>query len=691
MSASGTDAAARLDLSARAPVAERRPHETEIHGRRRDDAYAYLRDRDDPAVFAYLHAENAYTDAVMAPTAALQTRLYDEMLSHIVQTDLSVPYRVGDYWYYSRTQEGRQYPIHARKRGEDGPEEITLDVNALAEGHPFLGIGAYAVSPNARYLAYTVDTTGYRQYTLHVKDLSTGDVLAEAIPRVNEVVWAADDRTLFFVTEDDVSKRRDRFWRHELGASESTLLYHERDERYDLAAMRTNDRAYALLGAFSKSTTEWRVLPLDRPLEAPRVVVPRSEGHRSSLEHRDGWFYLLTNRGADDFRLVRTPVDAPDEAHWEELVAQRPGVHLSDVDMFRSFAVLHGRSGGFGNLEILDVTTGELRPVPMPETVHSVFAHTNLEYDTDAYRFAYASLVTPQTVFEIDLATGERRVLKATQVPGYEPARYASELVHATARDGTRVPVSLVSRTDVPRDGSAPLLLYAYGSYGLSMDPAFSPSRLALLDRGVVFAIAHVRGGGELGEAWRTSGHLRQKINTFTDFVDVAEHLIAQRYTAADRLAAQGGSAGGLLMGAISNDRPDLFATILSHVPFVDVLNTMLDASLPLTTSEYLEWGDPNDAGDYDYIARYSPYDNVCAQAYPATLVKVAINDSQVPYWEGAKLVAKIRAMQTGTKPLLLHVNFGAGHGGASGRYDHLREIAFDYAFVLSTVKGIDP
>jgi oligopeptidase B len=681
-----TDSIPRLDLSARPPVAARHPHLSDVHGETRVDEYFWLREKNSPNVTAYLESENAYAEAALAPTVALQATLYDEMLSHVKQTDLSVPYRLGAYLYYSRTEEGKQYPIFARKRDATAPEEITLDLNALAVGRDFLGLGAYEISDDGRRLAYALDTTGYRQYTLYVKDLETGHVLVDSIERVTSVVWAADDATLFFTTEDDVSKRRDRFWRYVLGTTEPVLVYEERDELYDISASRSRDGTNVFLASFSKSTTEWRALRAESPLDPPRIVLPREEGHRASVEHYADRFYILTNRGAQDFRLVSAPEASPAEARWTEVVPERAGVHLEDVEIFARYAVLRGRSGGFSSIDVLDLATGDLRPVPLPETVRSVHANANPEFETDAFRFTYTSFVTPPSVFELDMRDLGRTLLKETAVPGFDPKRYVTELLHATASDGTRIPISLVSGAGVPRDGTAPMLLYAYGSYGLSMDPSFSAARLALLDRGVAFAIAHIRGGGELGEAWRTSGHLQQKLNTFTDFIAAAEFLVSAGFTASDRLAIQGGSAGGLLMGAVSNMRPDLFAAVVSQVPFVDVVNTMLDASLPLTTAEYLEWGNPNVASDYAYMLSYSPYDNVSAQAYPTTLVKVSVNDSQVPYWEGAKLVAKMRALKTDSNALLLQTNFGAGHGGPSGRYDYLRDVASVYAFILATI-----
>ena len=670
-----------------APIARKLPHVTQLHGTTRTDDYFWLREKNAPEVVAYLEAENAFANAALAPLQPLAAELYDEMLSHIKQTDLSVPYRLGDYWYYSRTEEGKQYPILARKHGTvDAPEEITLDLNVLAEGHEFLGLGAYKVSPDGNLLAYSIDTTGYRQYTLHVRDLRTNADLSEAIPRTGDVVWASDNRTFFYTSEDAISKRRNMFWRRELGAAEGTLVYEERDEHFDLGAAISNDRRFVFVAAYSKSTTHWQSLRADRPQEALVEILPRREGHRYSVEHHGESFFILTNSGAENFRLVRTPDTTPGEAHWRDIVAERPGIFLGDVEAFERYLVLSIRSGGYSNLEVLDLATLQLSPIACAEEVHTVSAQMNPEFHTETYRFAYTSLVTPASVYELELASGRQTLLKQTEVPGYDPARYATEVSYATASDGTNIPLSIVRRADVPLDGSGAMLLYGYGSYGISIDPSFSPARLVLLDRGVAFAIAHVRGGGELGEGWRTSGHLQHKLNTFEDFIACAEHVIERGYTSPARLAIQGGSAGGMLVSGVANMRPDLFAAVVSQVPFVDVVNTMLDAWLPLTTGEYLEWGNPNVAADCDYMMRYSPYDNVRAQPYPAMLIKISLNDSQVPYWEGAKLAAKLRAYKTDDRPLFLVTNFGAGHGGSSGRYDHLKEIALDDAFILSRI-----
>ena len=669
------------------PAAPKEAHVTHIHGYTRSDDYFWLRHKNDSNVTTYLQAENAYTTAVMKPTEAFQKTLYDEMLSHIKQTDLQVPYRYGDYYYYSRTEEGKQYPIFARKRGSlDAPEEITLDLNALAQGHPFLALDAYQVSDDGHLLAYSLDVTGYRQYTLHVKDLRTGNDLGVAIPRVDDVEWASDNKTLWLVTEDDVSKRNDKFWRFRLGDKSPALVYDEKDELYDIGVGRSLDRKYIFLEATSKSTYETRYVPAATPNAALKVVIPRRTDHRYEVEHHNGRFLIVTNSGAEDFRVVAAPVGTPDEKHWKDLVPARPGVRVNGLTVFDDYAIVGERRGGFAGFEILDFKSGKLTPLTFDETVHAAFPSQNREHRSSTFRYSYTSFVTPSSVFDLDLRTGKRTLLKQTEVPGYDSKAYVSELQYAVARDGTRVPVALVYKRGVKRDGSAPLLLYGYGSYGISTEPTFSASRLVLLDRGVVWASALIRGGGELGEKWRTAGHLKAKLNTFTDFIDSAQYLVEAKYTSRDRLAILGGSAGGLLMAAVTNLRPDLFKAVVALVPFVDVMNTMLDPSLPLTTSEYLEWGNPNVKADYDYMMRYSPYDNVKAQAYPAMLVRVSINDSQVPYWEGSKLVAKLRALKTDHHPLLLEVNFGAGHGGASGRYDALKETAFNYAFVLSQI-----
>ena len=681
--------AAQQGVVVRAPAAERKPHETRIHGYTLTDNYFWLREKSDPAVRAYLEAENAYTAGVMKPTEPLQQALYDEMLHRIKQTDQTAPYREGGYMYYSRTVEGKQYPILCRKAQGSDVEQVLLDENEMAKGLSFFALGDRAVSNDGSLLAFTTDTTGYRQYTLHVKNLKTGQSLPDRVPRVGSVVWSADDHTLFLTTEDSITKRSDNFWRHGVGTNDTKLLYHEPDELFDVGASRSEDRTTIILTSFAKTMTEARYLRADRPTAPLTVVLPREPGHEYYADFDQGRILIRTNKGASNFRVVSAPIDAPSQ--WKEVVAPNPNVKLDDITFFRNYMVLSERENGLPYLRVIDKRTGQSHRVETPEPAYLISLGNNPEYDSDDIQFFYTSLVTPPSTFRYGLATRTRTLLKEQDVLGYDRSRYESQRVWATARDGTKVPVALVYRKGTPLDGTAPLMLYAYGSYGASLDPNFSGNRVSLLDRGFVYALASIRGGGELGEEWRQDGRMMKKMNTFTDFIDVADYLVKNRYTSSDRLMIQGGSAGGLLMGAVTNMRPDLFRAVNAQVPFVDVMNTMLDASLPLTTSEYIEWGNPNEKPAFDYMIQYSPYDNVKAQAYPAMLVEVSFNDSQVPYWEGTKFVAKLRALKTDSNPLLLKANLGAGHGGSSGRYDRLREIAFEYAFFLSEVPSAKP
>ncbi|HET9265849.1 MAG TPA: S9 family peptidase [Vicinamibacterales bacterium] len=669
----------------RPPMAAKKPHKTEIHGYTLVDDYFWLREKSNPEVIKHLEAENAFTDSIMAPTKGLQDTLYKEMLGRIKQTDLSVPSRIGSYYYYSRTEEGKQYPYMCRRKERmEAPEEILLDLNQLAEGHKFLGLGAYRVSDDGNWLAYSTDTTGYRQFTLHVKDLRTGQVLAESIDRAGSVVWANDNTTIFYTTEDEVSKRSNQFWRHVVGAKDSELLYEEKDVLFDVGAGRSLDRKVIFLGSYAKTSREFRYLPADEPTSALKLVRPREAGHEFDVDHYNGEFYIVTNRGATNFRVVTAPMSDPSEKNWKPFIEHNPKVKIDGLTFFANHVVVSEREDGLVYLRVIDMKTRQSHRIPTEESDYALGLSSNPEFDTTTVRFAYQSMVTPQSVYDYDLNTRERKLLKRQEVlGGYDPAQYEARRIWSVSRDGTKVPISIVHRKDVKMDGRAPLMLYGYGSYGASMAPAFSSSRLSLLDRGVIYAIAYIRGGGELGEDWRQQGRMLQKLNTFYDFVDAAEHLVKKKYTSADRLVIHGGSAGGLLVGAAANLRPDLFKAVVAEVPFVDVVNTMLDASLPLTTSEYTEWGNPNEKPAFEYMMKYSPYDNIRATTYPAMLVRVSLNDSQVPYWEGAKFAAKLRAMKTDTNPLLLRTNMGAGHGGSSGRYDALRETAFMYAFVL--------
>ena len=667
------------------PVAKKIPKVDIVHGDRRQDDYAWLRHRDDPKVLAHLRAENAYTDLVMTPTAPFQAALYAEMLGRIKEDDTTVPYRRGNHFYYSRTEKGKQYPILCRKHGSlEAPEEITLDLNRLAEGHAFLALGAYAVSDDGRRLVYTVDVTGSREYTLYVKDLQTGALEPDRVERVASVAWSATPATFFYVTEDH-AKRPYRLWRHPLGSVADDLLYEETDELFRLGVARTRSLAYLVLYSASHTTTEVRYLRAEDPGGVWTVVAPREREHEYEVDHGGDVFYVRTNGGGRrNFRLVTAPVADPRPERWTELVPHRETVMLEGVDVFTDHYVLQEREDGLVRLRVTALPSHVSHHVAFPEPAYEVEPEGNAEFRTRVYRFRYQSFVTPPSVFDYDTLTRELRLLKRTEVlGGYDPTRYRSERLHATAPDGTRIPISLVCAKDAPRDGTSPMVLTGYGAYGMPYPVTFSSNRLSLLERGVAVAVAHVRGGGELGKRWHDDGRLLRKRNTFTDFIACAELLVRQGSTAHDRLVIEGGSAGGLLLGAVLNMRPDLCTAAVLRVPFVDVLNTMLDPSLPLTVGEFEEWGNPKLPEHYAYMKTYCPYTNLAARRYPAILVRTSLNDSQVMYWEPAKWVAKLRPLKLDDRPLLLKVNLEAGHGGASGRYDALRELGFDYAFIL--------
>jgi len=682
-------ASAQLALdAAKPPAAAKQPKDVTVHGDKRIDDYFWLRERENPAVRSYLEAENAHTDAVMAPTKQLQETLYAEMLGRIKETDSAPPVFRRGFWYYTRTEQGKQYNIYARRAGTvDAPEQITLDVNQLAVGLKYMAVGAFKVSDDSQLLAYTTDNTGYRQYTLHLKNLATGETRVLGVERVTSLEWSADNQSLFFVQEDAVSKRSYRLGRLDLKTGATTWLHEEKDELYDLFANRSRDGSWLFATSISKTTTEVRALPAATPTAAWRVIAARRTDIETSADYRDGLFYFRTNDGAKNFRIVNAPVATPEPARWTEYVAHNPAVKIDDFDLFATHTVVSERQDGLTHLRVIDEKAKSSHRIATPEPVYEISLENNPEFSTAAIRFTYQSLVTPRSTVSYDLVTKARTVLKQQEIPsGYDASRYVSERIWATASDGTKVPMSVVYRKDLRRAGPQPFYLYAYGSYGASMPVSFNTSRLSLLDRGAIFAIAHIRGGGEFGEPWREAGRMAKKMTTFTDFIACADHLVAQKFTTPGQLVINGGSAGGLLMGAVVNLRPDLFHAAIYDVPFVDVLNTMLDATLPLTTSEYIEWGNPNVPAEYAWMRPYSPYDNVKAVAHPHILVKVSLNDSQVPYWEGAKLVAKIREFNTGKKALLLQTNLAAGHGGASGRYDALRETAYRFAFALATL-----
>lgn len=673
-----------------APVAKRIPQPTLLHGIELKDDYAWLREKDSPQVLEYLNAENAYTAACTRDTEALQGELYAEILSHIKEDDVSVPYQDGEWIYVSRTEKGLQYPRFCRRpAAEAGDEQIILDVNALAEGQPFMSLGGTAVSPDGQLLAYTTDNTGFRQYKLAIKNLETGEMLPDTAERVGSLAWAANSATLLYTTEDEQTKRQNQLWRHELGSTGAdTLVFEEEDERFNLGVGKTRDRKYILLEVGSHTTSETHFLQADEITGSFKLIAPRIDDEEYSVDHRDGEFFIRTNQAAERFKLIRTPVDNCDRDNWTELLSEHPDAPLDDFDLFQGFLVANYRERGLPVLRVYEFEQAKLsepKDIRFPDPAYNAYGEINRNFDATTFRYAYQSLVRPASVFEYNIASAQSTLLKQQEVPGsFDPSAYASERLWFNANDGTQVPVSLIYRKDqFKKDGKSPLYVYGYGSYGYPLPLSFSAARLSLLDRGIVVAYAHIRGGGELGDPWHDAGKMMVKKNTFTDFIEAVEFLIQEKYGDPGRVAIEGGSAGGLLMGAVTNMRPELFRAVLSHVPFVDVMNTMLDASLPLTVAEYEEWGNPNEEEAFRYMLSYSPYDNLREGEYPAMLVKTSLNDSQVMYWEPAKYVAKLRTLKTDSKPLLLHINMDAGHGGASGRYDYLKEIAFNYAFLL--------
>jgi len=677
------------------PLAPKIPKDVTVHGDKRIDDYFWLRDRENPAVIDYLKAEDRYMENVMAPTKPLQDTLYAEMLGRIKETDSSAAHPDGAWLYYSRSEQGKQYRIYCRKprQGDSGAEQVLVDLNELGKGDKFIGIGAYEVSNDGNLLAFSIDRTGHRDYALLIKDLRTGALVPQTVGTVSSVAWAADNTTLFYTQEDPVTKRSYKLGRCELATGKGDVVFEEKDEIYDIYVGASLDRKYLFCESESKLTSEVRALPADSPRGPWKVLDPRRSDHKYSVDHRDGLFYFVTNKDAKNYRIATAPVATPDEAHWTEFVAADPEVKVDDVTLFSKYAVISERRAGLPHLRVIEFSTHASHEVEFPEPSYEASLSANAEYDTSVLRFSYQSPVTAPSVFAYDMGTRSRTLVKQLAVlGGYTPKDYACERVYAKAADGTQIPVTLVYRRELRAKGPQKLFLYGYGSYGFSLPDGFSSNGLSLLDRGVIYAVAHVRGGGELGEPWRDAGRMKAKMTTFTDFIACAQYLIASGYTSPEKLATSGGSAGGLLMGAVLNLRPDLFRCAILKVPFVDVVNTMLDASLPLTTAEYTEWGNPNVPEEYSWIRAYSPYDNIKAHDYPAILVTTALNDSQVPYWEGCKYVAKLRATKTDSHPLLLRINLDpAGHGGASGRYDALREVAFDYAFALTELAADGP
>ncbi len=672
------------------PVAKKIPHTTEINGRKLVDNYFWMREKTNPEVRAYLEAENAYTDAVMKPTEAFQKKLYDEMLSHVKETDVEVPYKEGDYFYYIRFEAGKQYPIRCRKKiSADANEEVLLDVNELAKGKAFMTVQAFAVSEDGNLLAYSYDDTGYRQFNLAVKDLRTGQTLTDHAERVGSVVWANDNHTIFYTQEDAVSKRQFRLYRHIAGSSDpDALVYEEPDEKFIVRAVKTRSAAFIMMELRSHTTSEVRYIPAKEPTADWKTIEPRKQGVEYYADHNADSFYIRTNDTGRNYRLVTAPVTDPSSRNWHEVMAHNPAIMLDEMDMFKNFMVLYERENGLPQIRVVDLRNGHSRRLSFPEPAYDVSPYINHVYDTTEFRYGYQSPITPQSVFSYDMETGASQLLKQKEVPGgYDPKKYEVEQIYSVASDGAKIPVSVLHLKGAKLDGTAPIYLYGYGSYGISLDMWFSSNIFSLVDRGVVYAVAHIRGGGEMGKAWHDAGKMMNKKNTFTDFIAVAEDLTKRGYGSKSKLVIEGGSAGGLLMGAVLNLRPDLFHAAVVKVPFVDVMNTMLDESLPLTVGEFEEWGNPKEKPAFDYMITYSPYDNVEAKAYPNMLVKTSFNDSQVMYWEPAKYVAKMRATRTDHNTLIFKTNLSpAGHGGASGRYDRLHEASFDYAYILGQV-----
>ena len=673
------------------PIAAKTQWMETRHGEQVTDDYRWLHDKTSPAVIEYLNAENAYTAAMTEGVKPLADTLYKEFKERTQPVDLSVPARRGNYYYYTRIEAGKQYQLNCRRlAAQDGSydanakEEILLDQNAMAEGLKFFALGAMIASPNGKLLAYTTDNNGFRQYQLHVKNLETGEILSTTMPRVTTLAWAADNKTLFVAQEDPTTKRSDRIFRLPLGGKPQQV-FHEPVEQFTLGIQAGIDNKHIFLVSRATDTTEVFMLAADKPKGRFKSVLGREKGHRYFVAHRDGKLYIRTNKDAKNFRLVTAPLATPKK--WTEIVAHDKDALLQNAEVFKGFLVLNEKSRALNRTRIYDFGSKKWLTVKFDDEVYVSMGMANLDYKLSKYRINYQSPLSPPTVLDVDMQTGERTVLKQQEVAGgFDFSQYETKRLWATARDGVKVPLWVAYKKGVKQDGSAPMLLYSYGSYGIPQEATFSLTRLSLLERGVIYAAAHIRGGNDMGQHWHEDGMLMKKMNTFNDFIDSAEYLVKEKWTSPNRLAIAGGSAGGLLMGAVVNMRPDLFKAVHSAVPFVDVMNTMLDSTLPLTTGEYLEWGNPNEKAAYDYMRSYSPYDNILMKDYPAMLVTTGLNDSQVMYWEPAKYVAKLRRHKTDSNPLLLKTNMGAGHGGASGRYNALQERAFEMAWILSQV-----
>lgn len=675
------------------PVAKKEPKVLKIHGYEITDDYAWMRDRNekrDPAIIDHLNAENAYTESFMGKHKGFVDGLYNEMLGRIKQDDTTVPYQYGAYWYFSKTEEGKQYPTFLRSRSKDGKDaEILLDQNEMAKPYKYFAIGDFSPSDDGNLLAFSTDTTGYRQYTLQIKDLRTGKMLPDKIDRTTSSEWSNDGKYLFVSQEDAVSKRSDKILRHAVGTDKTELLFEEKDVLFDAGVSRSRDGKMLFIGATAKTMREYRYLAADDPLGKWKLIATRREGHEYTADFDNGAFFITTNKDAENFKVVRAALSDPGEKNWTDIIPHNPAIKINKISFFKGRSIVSEVENGIEYLRVIDLSKKlPERRIETPESVYTISLGTNPEYDTPVIRYSYASMITPNSTYEFNFVNSQSTLIKQQEIPsGYDKTKYETTRVWATARDGVKVPILVMMKRGTKLDGSAPMLLYAYGSYGLSMTPYFSSARLSLVDRGMIYAIAQIRGGGEMGEKWRLDGRMFKKLNTFYDFIDCAKWLEANKYTSADRMVIEGGSAGGMLMGGVVNMSPETFHAAIAQVPFVDVMNTMIDETLPLTSEEWIEWGNPrDDKKAWDYMVKYSPYNNVMAQAYPNMLIEISLNDSQVPYWEGAKFAAKVREMKTNDSVILLKTNMGAGHGGSSGRYDQLKEVAFEYVYALSQV-----
>jgi oligopeptidase B len=678
------------------PKAKKIAKNLEFHGDVRVDNYYWMNNRDDAEVIDYLNQENEYNQKMTEHTRDFQQRLFEEMKARIKEDDESVPYKLNGYWYLTRFETGKDYPIYSRKKGElEAPEELLFDVNEMAEGFEYYSLGGLNVSPDNKMVAFGVDTLSRRKYTIQIKDLQTGEIYPDKIENATGgSTWAADNKTLFYTKKDDQTLRSYRIYKHILGtdSAEDELVFEEEDETFNTYVYKSKSKEYIIIGSHSTLTTEYRILKADDPSGEFKVFQPRERGLEYSIAHYEDDFYVMTNKDkATNFRLMKTPVEKTTQENWVDVIPHREDYLLEDIDIFKKYLVVSERHNGLNKIKVIRWDNSEEYYIPFDNETYTAYTSINPSFDTDILRFTYNSMTTPTSVVDFNMETREKTVLKEQAVldKNFDKNNYLSERIWATAKDGTKIPVSLVYKKGTKLDGNSPLLQYAYGSYGSTIDPYFSTVRLSLLDRGFIYAIAHIRGGEYLGRNWYEDGKLFNKMNTFTDYIDVSEYLIQEKYTSAEHLYAMGGSAGGLLMGAVINMAPELYRGVIAAVPFVDVVTTMLDDSIPLTTGEYDEWGNPNNRDYYEYMMQYSPYDNVVAQDYPNMLVTTGLHDSQVQYWEPAKWVAKLRELKTDNNLLLFHTNMDAGHGGASGRFEALKEVAEEYAFLLD-LEGID-